>query len=340
MKTKIPLISIIIPVYNRADIISETLDSIIKQTFTDWECIIIDDGSSDNLKEIIEKYKKQDFRFKFEERPKERLKGGNASRNYGFEISKGEFVNWFDSDDIMLPTFLENKIAILNNNEELDFCACYSRVFFQSIDNLLNIEKPKVLKSLNYINDYMLKGLFFDTASPLWRVSFLKKNNLCFDENLLRSQEKDFHLRVLLNKPIFEYLDEVLFLSRKDTNNSITSNFNTNLDLQVSNFKFNHKAFKLINKKDIVSKKIIFEYLFYRQSVNYYNIIQLSNSSLKTLINIKIKYFRYLIYYHYIAGLSKKYFLKIHKGLFFLLFFKKGYKYFYFPEFNHRNYSE
>ena len=101
------LVSIIIPTYNRAHLIGETLDSILAQTYTNWECIIIDDGSSDDTLEVIDNYIKKDNRFQYYRRPVERSKGPNVCRNFGYELSKGEYINWFDSDDVMLPTFLE-----------------------------------------------------------------------------------------------------------------------------------------------------------------------------------------------------------------------------------------
>ena len=105
-----PLISIIIPSYNRAHLISETLDSIIAQTYENWECIIVDDGSTDNTLEILGKYRKKDNRFRYYQRPQDRLQGGNAARNYGYEQSTGEYIQWFDSDDLMHPLKLQLKI--------------------------------------------------------------------------------------------------------------------------------------------------------------------------------------------------------------------------------------
>ena len=102
-----PLISIIIPTFNRAHYIQETLDSILNQTYINWECIIIDDGSEDNTQEVLAKYLKKDVRFQFHIRPENRPKGANSCRNYGFELSKGDLIKWFDSDDIMLPNHIE-----------------------------------------------------------------------------------------------------------------------------------------------------------------------------------------------------------------------------------------
>jgi glycosyltransferase involved in cell wall biosynthesis len=95
-----PIVSIIIPTYNRAHLIGETLDSVLAQTYTNWECIIVDDGSTDNTDEVVEEYVKKDSRFKYYHRPDEHLPGGNGARNYGFKMSKGEYVNWLDSDDL------------------------------------------------------------------------------------------------------------------------------------------------------------------------------------------------------------------------------------------------
>ena len=77
-----PLVSIIIPTYNRAHLIAETLDSIIAQTYTNWECIVVDDGSTDPTDELMETYCKKDSRFQYYHRPKNRPKGANACRNY------------------------------------------------------------------------------------------------------------------------------------------------------------------------------------------------------------------------------------------------------------------
>lgn len=89
---KQPLVSIIIPTYNRAHLIGETLDSVLAQTYKNWECIIVDDGSSDNSDEIIDECVKKDARFKYYQRPDEHLPGGNGARNYGFRMSRGTKV--------------------------------------------------------------------------------------------------------------------------------------------------------------------------------------------------------------------------------------------------------
>src|SRR5690554_713750 len=112
-----PLVSIIIPTYNRAHLIGETLDSVLAQTYQNWECIVVDDGSTDNTEEVMAAYIAKDARFQYHHRPKDRLPGGNAARNYGFEVSRGEYVNWFDSDDLMLSDFIESSIQILLSNK-------------------------------------------------------------------------------------------------------------------------------------------------------------------------------------------------------------------------------
>lgn len=107
------LISIIIPTYNRGHYLEETLNSIINQTYQYWECIIIDDGSTDNSKDVISVYLKKDTRFHYSMRPSNLPKGANSCRNYGFSLATGAFVKWFDSDDIMVPIHLETLIGAL-----------------------------------------------------------------------------------------------------------------------------------------------------------------------------------------------------------------------------------
>lgn len=122
------LVSIIIPTYNRAHLISETLNSIISQTYTNWECIMVDDGSTDNTNRLIKNYCKKDHRFKYYTRPASMQKGANSCRNFGFNVSKGNYVNWFDSDDFMFPDFIKIKLDKLKNGH-FDFVISKSILF-------------------------------------------------------------------------------------------------------------------------------------------------------------------------------------------------------------------
>ncbi|MGC1633104.1 MAG: glycosyltransferase family 2 protein, partial [Gelidibacter sp.] len=83
-----PLVSIIIPTLNREHLIGKTLDSILDQTYLNWECIVVDDGSLDATETLIHRYIHKDSRFQYHKRPDIHLPGGNGARNYGFEMSK------------------------------------------------------------------------------------------------------------------------------------------------------------------------------------------------------------------------------------------------------------
>ena len=125
------LISIIIPVYNRATLISQTLESIISQDFHNWECILVDDGSTDGSQEVIKDFQKKDKRFKFFNRPKSYPKGANACRNFGYENSTGNYIHWFDSDDIMASNKLSKQYNHIQSNS-LEASVCNFNMFFET----------------------------------------------------------------------------------------------------------------------------------------------------------------------------------------------------------------
>src|SRR5690606_32106120 len=104
------LVSVIIPTYNRAHLISETLDSILAQSYTHWECIVVDDGSTDDSQRVFDSYANKDSRFQFLKRPNTKPKGANTCRNIGLGTAKGEYIVFFDSDDLMTVDHLEVKI--------------------------------------------------------------------------------------------------------------------------------------------------------------------------------------------------------------------------------------
>lgn len=261
------LVSVIIPTFNRADLIPETLESIIAQTYTHWECIIVDDGSSDATETVIREYIRKDTRFYYFSRPENRLKGANACRNYGFEKSNGTYVKWFDSDDIMYPDFLEKQVRLLENNRELDFCICLA-------DSFANGKKEKNSYSANRNPEHdpltalLTKNHYFFTASPLWKRRVLEGNEL-FDETLFNSHETDFHFRMLARNLKYRYSEDVLFSIRRG-HSSITQEESNVLKSHLSRLTFFLKAFEVTEKSNIKEKNRLKQYILYRQLSIFY----------------------------------------------------------------------
>lgn len=190
-----PLVSIIIPAYNRAQLIGDTLDSISKQTYVNWECIVVDDGSTDSTIDVVMSFVEKDSRFQLHHRPNSKLKGANACRNYGFEISKGDYVNWFDSDDLMMPEKVATQIQELHNSS-YDFTLCQSMMYDVKKGREIGLRSTR-LRSENIFEDYILFKTFWLIEAPIWRRGFLIENKIFFDEELQQAQDYDFHMKVL-----------------------------------------------------------------------------------------------------------------------------------------------
>lgn len=105
------MISIVTPTYNRAQLVLKTIESILHQTSPDWELVIVDDGSTDNTTEVVQKYL-SDTRIKY---IKKENSGATESRNIGAAHSTGSFITFLDSDDEALPTWLENVYECIDN---------------------------------------------------------------------------------------------------------------------------------------------------------------------------------------------------------------------------------
>jgi glycosyltransferase involved in cell wall biosynthesis len=201
-----PLVSIIIPTYNRAHLIVETLDSISKQTYSNWECIIVDDGSTDASEILIKKYCDSDARISLYHRPKERPKGANACRNYGLEKSKGSLINWFDSDDYMLSTFLEEKVSVILNGS-------YDFVMATSVDWDGDKKESPIYKVSNEgkeINAFNFITQHINCITNDFMATRASISGLRFNENLKSGQEYNFISRYLFTTTHGVFMDTVL----------------------------------------------------------------------------------------------------------------------------------
>jgi len=229
------LISIIIPTYNRAHLIGATLDSILAQTYTHWECLVIDDGSSDSTSVLMKAYLDKDRRFSYYQRPEHLPKGANACRNYGFEKSKGEYINWFDSDDVMEPTKLELQLKALELHEGAPYCICQTAWLEKDTGALIGL-RSKSITSEHRMEDYILYNIFWSILAPLWRSDFINKHELRFDETLQQSQEYDFHIKALAINSNYVIIDHALASMYKHDGN--LSHFLYHDDLKLfSNLK-------------------------------------------------------------------------------------------------------
>lgn len=200
MKHNSPLISIIIPTYNRADLIPETLESILAQTAKEWECIIVDDGSTDETWTVLQYYAAKDPRFKiFKREDFQKIKGANACRNIGIEKSGGEYLIFFDSDDLMTENCISDHLKFINsNNPDLNIL---QSVYFG--DEHLKMKKivSGNIHSPNLIEEFFRKETVWITHNPAVSKTFLTQHQIIFDESLKAAQDWEFFMKILVRNP-------------------------------------------------------------------------------------------------------------------------------------------
>lgn len=197
-------ISVIIPTYNRGNIIENSIISVLNQTYTNLEVLIIDDGSTDNTKEIIDKF--DDNRIKYI-----KLKnnyGGSNARNIGIKSATGKFISFQDSDDIFYPKKLEIQMKnIINQKSDLDFCKI-KVIFNSSYHHFVPNSRQEInINKTNFFTELISNGNFISTQSILVRKKFIEK--YLFDINMPRLQDYELLLR-MIPKVKLSYSREVL----------------------------------------------------------------------------------------------------------------------------------
>ena len=221
-----PLVTVIIPNYNRAIYLKETLESVLNQTYVNWEVFVVDDGSTDGSKEIVFSFLKRDTRINWIERGSIK-KGASVCRNIGLDQSSGKYIVFLDSDDLLAPHCLNQRVKILIENPELDF-AVFQMQFFN--------RKPKDLDGLwNYqteesdLDRFLRLDSVWQTTGPIWKKSALIKIGE-FNEDLQCWQDIDIHLKALtsnLNYNLFFNLPIDCYYRRNAENSISQENMNS-----------------------------------------------------------------------------------------------------------------
>ena len=257
-----PLISIIIPSYNRENLLSETLDSVLGQTYTNWECIIIDDRSTDGTNAILKEYSNRDNRFITVSKPTELKQGASISKNLGIQIARGKYIQFLDSDDILAANKLEKQIDTLKNEDEKVISVCITSNFKEIEDDVILEIDRKDYRDFNDPKEYF--DLISEIGGYYAPESFLISVDLInfsghWNENLTLNDDGEFFFRIIYNSNKIVFCNDTFVRHRESMgdNLSMLNSFQKATSLLNSwkiieilyNTKYNKLDSKYLDKK-------------------------------------------------------------------------------------------
>lgn len=278
------MISIIIPLFNRETLILATLESVLCQSDSHWECIIIDDGSTDHSYQVVSDFIKDDSRFRLFARPDNYKAGANGARNFGFQQSKGKYINFIDSDDILHPDFVKYKLEAISTTNA-DVVISKTVVTTMDITEVRGFEgRTRLSDSL--LDDFITLKVSWYIADPIWKKQFLLHKKL-FNENLLKGQDRDFHIRMLLEKPKIELLDKYLYYYRRNSNR-ISTNISVNTALTM--LEVGLKRNKHLLENNINNETHFF---LYRQMIKLYPYVYKSKKANELYFKVIQHFFKF-----------------------------------------------
>jgi len=239
-----PKVSIVIPAYNAETFIEETMDHAFKQTLTDFEIIVVDDGSSDRTKQVIEKYTDK-VKYIYQKN-----QGTSAARNNGIDHAQGKYIAFLDSDDIWFPLKLERQINFLESNPKIDLVGCDAELINESGEsfNKLYSRGKKYDVPPDEMLAQLLKRDFIPFSSVVVKKS-LVRNLGGFDLSMV-CEDYEFLMRAV-QKYNIAFIDEVLMQYRISPNNKSQNLENHHRDIiKIMNKFVNAENLNLaINKK-------------------------------------------------------------------------------------------
>lgn len=257
-------VSIIVPCYNQALYLPECLDSVLSQTFQDWECIIINDGSEDETDDVIDRYCKIDKRFKY---IRQNNQGVSAARNNGIKKSNGIYILPLDGDDTISPTYIEKAVTIFESSPKINLVYCKADFFG-------DMEGEWLLPEYKY--ELLLWGNCIFCSAMYKRSDF--DNTIGYNANMKDGLEDwDFWLSLLNENSIVYRIDEILFHYRQKrlSRNKISTEQSKLLTRQIYD---NHPNLYVNEVKDIINlRNEIFE-LKRELNISKNNFISIQNS--------------------------------------------------------------
>ncbi len=290
--TNHPQVSVIIPTYNQAKFIGEAIDSVLNQTYQDFEIIVVDDGSTDRTKEVLDKYK-DSIRYIYQEN-----RGPAAAKNKGILASQGKYIATLDSDDVWLPRKLEFQIDLLESNEQLDLVyadAYRINLKSQGLSKETYFQRYKPYSGR--VLDKLLLDNFIPSLAVMMRRRCLDKVGL-FDESLYTGEDWDLWLRIakesnldFINFPLGTRRIHKSNITRESEERMILN------DIKILNKMMAGELNSPKQLRQVVNKK--FAQLYYLLGKEYLlsGAMQRSKEQFKIAFSYRHLFFKNLIYY-------------------------------------------
>lgn len=224
------LLSIIIPVYNLQDYLSQCLNSICNQSIEKLEVIIVNDGSTDNSRHIADSYAQK---YNFIKVLHQSNQGVSVARNNGVEHAKGEYIWFVDGDDLIAENSICNLIKIIEQ-QQVDAIIFNIKIFFNNLEikNVNNLYNSNSLPKQSFINNFpsLLKRrvLSYSPCDKLIRRKLILKHNIQFNQDFISAEDYywNYHLFKIIHS--FIYVNQALYFYRKNRKNSATTLLNNN----------------------------------------------------------------------------------------------------------------
>lgn len=294
------IVSIIIPIFNRKDLVRLMVNSIIEQTFHDWELLLIDDGSAEDTIEMLRQFTVEDKRIHFYSREK-LPKGAPACRNIGLNHAKGKYVIFFDSDDLIPPHTLSQRVNFMEEHTDLDF-SVFPAVSFVDKNKIGEGERYYVgiqleKNDLKHIIDCHLPFL---VVTNIYRRTALLKQNITWDENLMSLQDADFNIQNIIKNNQYKYADAPLvdyYIRVIPQSGSISQNIRRRTHYD-SHLYFIKKLFEELSQEHKKENR----WAIRRRIVYIYTLLE--NDKEEYLRKLKALVYKYDKSFYYLFGIS------------------------------------
>lgn len=251
LKKTTPLVSVVMPVYNASSFIEESINSILQQTFSDFEFIIINDASTDNSRNIISSY--TDSRIRIIDN--EQNLGVTRSLNKGIELARGKYIARMDADDIALPQRLEKQVNFLVKNAEYGLVGSYFRLIPENMIVRVPIKDEEIKAAIIFHNP-------FAHPTVMFTKNLVDQFQLYYNENLLYGQDQELWYRFSKVTKCYN-IPEVLLLYRIHPTQISTQKLNQ--QKSISN------EIKVTKIKDFIDNTPLPDLSFYCRLVSHYN---------------------------------------------------------------------